>query len=99
MRLSYQLKAASANYELKNVPIKILSQFHKVKTTQKTATVRLLLPEQVLKNRSNISSSVQVWADVPDDARGRVEVPLKVILPPSMLLLEVVPKTIVVNVQ
>lgn len=99
LRMSYQLKAASANFELKNVPIKILSQFHKVKSVQKTVTVRLLLPEQVLKNRSNISSSVQVWADIPDDARGKTEVPLKVILPPSMILLEVVPKTIIVNVQ
>jgi YbbR domain-containing protein len=57
------------------------------------------VPEKILKNRSNISSSIQVWADIPDEAVGRVEVPLKVVLPPSIHLLEISPKTIIVNIQ
>ena len=45
------------------------------------------------------SGTVQVWADIPEDAKGKVKVPLKVVLPPTMHLLEISPKTIIVNIQ
>jgi YbbR domain-containing protein len=99
LRLSYELKAASANFELKNVPIKYLSTQRQISSKIKSVTVKLLVPEKILKNRSNVSSSVQVWADIPQGARGRVEVPLKVVLPPSMHLLQVSPNTVVVNIE
>jgi YbbR domain-containing protein len=97
--LTYQLKAASANFVLKDHPVRFLTQAKNVTSTLKGVTVRLLVPEKILKNQSNISSSVQVWADIPDGVRGKMEVPLKVVLPPSIHLLEVSPKTIIVNVQ
>lgn len=99
VKLLYQLKAASANFELKDLPIKILSHSKVIRSKVKRASVKLLVPEKVLKNRANISSTVQIWADIPADARGKVEVPLKVILPPSIHLLEISPKTIIVNIQ
>lgn len=99
LKLRYDLKASSANYELKNVPIKYLSHARKISSEIKTANVKLLVPERAMKNRSNVSSSVQIWADIPEEARGKVEVPLKVVLPPSMHLLEITPKTILVNIQ
>ncbi len=96
---NYQLKAASSNLTLKDLPIRFLSEKRKISSRIKNAQVKLLVPEKIIKNRSNVSSTVQVWADIPSGARGRTEVPLKVVLPPSMHLLEVRPKTIIVNVQ
>lgn len=99
IKFSYQLKAASSNFTLKNLPIKFLSDRRKVTTSVKFADVKLLVPEKVIKNRSNVSSTVQVWADIPEEARGRTEVPLKVVLPPTIHLLEISPKSIIVNIQ
>lgn len=96
---NYQLKAASSNFMVNDLPIRFLSEKRKISSKVKSADVKLLVPEKIIKNRSNVSSSVQVWADIPSGAKGRVEVPLKVILPPSIHLLEVRPKTIIVNVQ
>ncbi|MFP5385713.1 MAG: YbbR-like domain-containing protein [Bacteriovoracia bacterium] len=98
-KLNYQLKAASSNLTLKSLPIRFLSDRRKINSKVKAADVKLLVPEKIIKNRSNVSSTVQIWADIPANARGRTEVPLKVILPPSIHLLEVIPKTIIVNVQ
>lgn len=97
--LSYQLKAASANLNLKDLPIKFLTRNKTVESRVKSASLKLLVPEKVIKNRSNISSSVQIWADIPEGAKGRVEVPLKVVLPPSIHLLEISPKSIIVNIE
>lgn len=95
----YQLKAASANLFLKELPIKFLTRTKTVESKINTASLKLLVPEKILKNRSNISSSVQIWADIPENAKGRVEVDLKVVLPPGIHLLEIAPKSIIVNVQ
>lgn len=99
IKFSYQLKAASSNFTLKDIPIRFLSEKRKIVSTIKFADVKLLVPEKIIKNRSNVSSTVQVWADIPEDARGRVEVPLKVVLPPTIHLLEISPKTIIVNIK
>lgn len=98
VKFSYQLKASSSNFTLENLPIKFLSENRKITTNTKVADVKLLVPEK-LKNRSNVSSTIQVWADIPEGAKGKTEVPLKVILPPTVHLLEVSPKTIIVNIQ
>lgn len=99
LKLSYKLKAASSNFELKNLPIKFIGHSQRFKSVVLTASVKLLVPEKILKNRLNVSSSVQIWADIPEDARGRIEVPLRVNLPTGLHLLEVSPKTIIVNMQ
>lgn len=98
-RFIYQVKAASPNLVLKEMPIKFLNQSSSVSSRTKFVTLKLLVPEKVLKNRSNVSSSVQVWADVPEGKQGPVEVPLKVVVPPGIHLLEISPKTIVVDVK
>jgi YbbR domain-containing protein len=96
---NYQLKAASSNYTLKDIPIKFLTQSKNVSSKVKKADLQLHLPEEVLKNRSNLSSSVQIWADIPENSKGKVRVPLKVVLPPGILLLEISPKSIIVNIR
>jgi YbbR domain-containing protein len=99
IKLNYQLKASTSNFTLKSLPIRFFSEKQKISSLVKFADVKLLIPEKVLKNRSNVSSSVQVWADVPEKSKGRVEVPLKVVHPPTMQLLDISPKTIIVNIQ
>jgi YbbR domain-containing protein len=99
IKFSYQLKASRSNFVLRDVPIRFLSETHKISSSIKTVDLRLLVPELQVKNRSNISSSVQVWADIPSTANGKIQVPLKVILPPSIHLLEINPRSIIVNVQ
>ena len=99
VKFNYQLKAASSNFTLKDIPIRFLSEKRKIDSKIKFASVKLLVPDKVMKNRSNVSSTIQIWADIPEEARGRTEVPLKVILPPSIHLLEISPKTIIVNIQ
>lgn len=96
---TYQIKAASANLTLTNVPIKFLTKSKTISSRVKSATVKLLVPEKVMKNRSNISSTIQVWADIPEDAKGRIEIPLKVVLPPSIHLLEINPESIIVDAK
>jgi YbbR domain-containing protein len=99
LKLRYELKAASANFTIDQVPIRLMTHSKQLTSETKFARLKLLVPEKFLKNRSNVSSSIQVWADLPPDAIGRMEVPLLVVLPPSMHLLEVTPKTIVVNIK
>lgn len=98
LRFHYQLKASNSNLELKNLPIRFLSENKKIVPLNKVASVKLLVPEKI-KNRSNVSSSIQIWAEIPNGARGKTEVPLRVVLPPTVHLLEVIPKTIIVNIQ
>lgn len=99
LKLRYELKAAVANLTLESVPIKLMTHSKRTSSLIKFAKVKLLVPEKVLKSRSNVSSSIQIWADIPPDALGRTEVPLRVVLPPSMHLLEVSPKSILVNIE
>lgn len=96
--INYQLKAVASNQVLKNVRINFLTQNSKVDSRVKTAEVHLMIPDK-LKNRSNISSSIQVWADIPERAKGKVEVPLRAIVPTGVILLEISPKSIIVNVR
>jgi YbbR domain-containing protein len=99
VKFSYQIKASVSNFVLKNQPIRIMANQQNIKFDVKTAKVSLFLSDKLIKNRLNISSLVEVWAEIPQKVRGRVVVPLKVILPPSMHLLEISPKTIIVNVE
>ena len=58
-----------------------------------------LFLKDVSKSRSIISSSLQVWADIPDNAKGRVEVPLRVIKEADIENVEIEPKSIIVNIE
>lgn len=98
LKLVYQLKASGANMVLKNVPIRFLTQNKNARSSSRTVTLKLLVPPKI-KDRSNISSSLQVWADIPEGSQGKIEVPLKTIIPPGIHLLEISPKSIIVNVE
>ncbi len=98
LRITYKLKATSANLVLKDIPIRFLTQNKETSSPTTSASLKLLAPPGA-KDRSNISSSVQVWADIPSNTKGRIEVPLKAIVPPGIHLLEIIPKSIIVNVK
>lgn len=98
LKLSYKLKAQGANMVLKDVPIRFLTQNKNVRSVTRAATLKILVPQKI-KDRTTISSSVQVWADIPEGSTGQLEVPLKTIIPPGIHLLEISPKSIIVNVQ
>jgi YbbR domain-containing protein len=97
IRLKFDLKASSPNLILRNIPIRYFAENSMVLSPIKSATLKLLIPDK-MKNRHNVSSSIQVWADIPEGAKGKVEVPLKAIIPPGVHQLEIIPKTIIVNV-
>jgi len=99
LKLNYELKAFVSNFTLEDHPIRFMSHQKNIHSEVKTVRVSLFLPDKVTKNRLNVSSSVEVWAEIPQKAKGRVVVPLRVILPPTMHLLEISPKTIIVNVE
>lgn len=99
LKFTYELKASTSNLNLRNIPIKFLTHSKKISSDIKLAHLKLLVPEKIIKSRSNVSSNIQVWADIPENVHGKVEVPLKVILPPGIHLLEVTPKSIIVNIR
>lgn len=99
VKLKYDLKLSSSEFVVSDLPIKFLSKTKNVSSQVKTASIKLKIPQNLLKNRSNISSSVQVWADIPQHKKGKISISLNVVLPTGVQLLEVTPKTIVVNIQ
>jgi YbbR domain-containing protein len=98
-KFHYQLKASTTSFSLKDLPIRFLTDKRKIESETRRATVKIHVPDKIIRGTNNVTSSVQVWADIPKEARGRVEVPLKVVLPPGLHLIEVSPKTIIVNIQ
>ncbi len=99
IKINYVLKLNSTELLLKDIPIKFLSKNKNIFSKIKKASVRVKLDKIALKNRSNISSSVQIWADISASKTGEVNIPLNVVLPPGVELLEVNPKSILVNIQ
>jgi|GEM_PF-1299979 len=83
----------------KEIQIKNSGQFlYELKT--KVAQIKLFhIDEQQRKIPLN-SDQVIVWAEIPKNAKkGTIELPLKVDLPHSYRLIEVAPKSILVNIQ
>jgi YbbR domain-containing protein len=98
LKLTYDMKAMGPNLVLDNLPIRFLNKNKNYQGQPQVATLKLFVPDNI-KDRLNISSSVQVWAELPEDEKGRVEIPLKGIVPMGVHLIEISPKSIIVNVQ
>jgi YbbR domain-containing protein len=97
-KLTYQLNVAAANMVLQDIPIRFLNHNNNAKSVSKTVTLKLFVPDK-LKDRSKISSTVQVWADISPGPNGKVQAALKSLIPPGIELVEISPKTIIVNVE
>lgn len=99
-KLNYQLKASKANLVLRDLPIRYLTQNKKARANTATATVRLLVPESMRERGSAaVLPAIQVWADVPSQSEGRVEANLRAILPPGVHLVDISPRSIIVNLE
>ncbi len=91
----YEIKASKSNVVLRDLSIVVKSKHLVKKMDQNQANIFLLMDEK-LKDKVD-PSEIEVLAIVPDDATGEIEVPLKVRLPNTMHLIEIIPKTIKIS--
>jgi YbbR domain-containing protein len=95
LTVSYQIRPNTANMTLKNVPIRFVSSSTRITSrSRKVAMDVLVVGEQKI-----LESQVRVMAEIPEGARGVVEVPLKALLPDGVHLLKIYPESISVNVK
>lgn len=100
VKFNYQLKMVNSELIFRHIPIQIRNNGRKNFTlNSQFAHVRIFVPKSNKKNQSTIFNGIEVWAEVPQNAEGQSIVPLKVNLPPNVQLLEVIPKSIIVNMQ
>jgi len=98
LKMKFELKIPEPNLVLRNLPIRIFSKNPNAQAKVKNATLKLFVPDR-FKKSLEFSSRVQVWVDVPQMQTGNLNLPLKTFTPPGTHLLEVSPKSILVNVQ
>lgn len=94
-QLSYKLVARKANLVLEKVPVRIVGDESSRST--KYVTVVLWAPADIIRRTDKSDLNIQVWAEIPEGRRGKVKVPLRVVLPPRLHLVELRPQTIVVG--
>jgi YbbR domain-containing protein len=91
----YSVKAQTANLTLKNVRVRFLASRQDFSARQRDVSIDVLAPEgRVLRE-----SEVQVVADIPEDARGNINIKLRAILPEGVHLLQIHPETISIRVR
>ena len=94
-QLSYKLVARKANLVLERVPVRIVGDDGAKQT--KYVTVVLWAPADIIRRTDKSDLNIQVWGEIPQGKRGKVKVPLRVVLPPRLHLVELRPQTIVVD--
>jgi len=97
IKMKFELKIPEPNLVLRNLPIRIFSKNSNVQAKVKNATLKLFVPDR-FKKVSDFSSRVQVWVDVPQMRAGNLTLQLKTFTPPGTHILDISPKSIVVNV-
>ncbi len=93
--LKYALKAKRANLVLEKIPVRLLGEGQLAR--QQTVTLVLWAPLDVVRRVDKSDLNVQVWAEVPEGTKGKVEVALRAVLPPRLHLVEIRPKRILVE--
>jgi YbbR domain-containing protein len=87
-KLSVGMEPVSANFRIKNVDIRVMSSY-KVRVDDKNVTVLVRVdPDQL---RTLDRSRVYGQIDMTDKPKGTYTMPVKVVLPPSVSLVKVVP--------
>lgn len=94
---SYQIRAKKANRKISNVKIRFLSSKGYRRSSHRSASITVLADAS--EDLSSLVQKVQIVADIPEDAKGKVTVPLSAKLPNEMTLLEIVPSSIEVVVK
>lgn len=82
---------------LSDLGIKYLSQSPIIFDDKTRAKVTMRISEEGFSALD--TSNIQILAEVPNNAKGRVSVPLKVVLPDGAELVEITPKTVFVTVK
>jgi YbbR domain-containing protein len=93
----YEIKPKAANLTIKNIPIRFLTSKKKYKASIGQVSLSVLAPDD--KAHDLRKSDVQVIADIPEKARGKVKVKLTANLPQGILLLQIHPEYITVNIK
>lgn len=97
VEFSYVIKPNKANLTLKNVPIRFLTKHSSFKASLERVALDVLVSEE--RKDALRSSEVQVIADIPDNASGKVQVKLRAQLPDGVNLLQIHPEFINVSLQ
>lgn len=94
-RYNFKLIANKANLVLEDMVVRLMGEGRLVSV--KKAQVILWAPPDFSRRVNKADLNVQVWAEVPEGTKKRTRVPLRVVLPPRLHLLEVRPKTVLVE--
>jgi YbbR domain-containing protein len=94
---SYKIRAKKANRKISDLKIRFLSSKGYRRSSHRSASITVLADAS--EDLSSLVKKVQIVADIPEDAKGKVTVPLSAKLPNEMTLLEIVPNTIEVVVK
>ncbi len=94
-QLRYNLKARRSNLVLDKIPVRLLGEGELVR--QREVELILWAPMDVIRRVDKRDLNVQVWAEIPENTKGRVEVELRAVLPPRLHLIEIRPKRVLVE--
>ncbi|MBC77540.1 MAG: hypothetical protein CME64_16165 [Halobacteriovoraceae bacterium] len=97
VEFKYTIHPTRANMILKNIPVKFLSS-KLIKEVDRRSVNLMVLADNKEKFKYG-TKDINVIAEVPDNARGKVEIPLVAKLPPGLHLLEIQPSSISVEVE
>jgi YbbR domain-containing protein len=89
----YIMKPKKANLTLKKIKIRFISSGRRFSSKDKYASIDVLSPDDVKLN----SSSVKIFADIPEGKKGTRNIKLEAKLPDGVHLLQINPQTIKVR--
>ena len=94
--MKYEILPNRANFTLKNLAIR----FNTTTSRFSASTTKVSMDVLIFGEKGNLTEGqVKVVADIPDGAKGRITVPLKVELPEGVHLVNVNPEKITVNIR
>ena len=91
---NYKVRPNRANFTLKNIDIRFLTTSTRFRAATKAVSLDVLAPDGIDLKKSD----VQVVAEIPDGASGKLNVKLRAILPDGVYLRQINPETISVMV-
>jgi YbbR domain-containing protein len=93
----YNVKPTRSNMVIRDVPIRFLSS--KIVKGSNRRKVNLMVLADNEDKLKFTNEDLEVIAQIPFDAKGKIKVPLKVNLPAGMHILEIIPSEIEVELE
>lgn len=94
--MNYEILPNRANYTLKNIPIRFITSNSRFSADRQKVSMDVLIFGEGAQIREN---QVRVIADIPEDSRGKISVPLRVELPEGVHLVKINPESIIINLR